>query len=140
MFKPQQAQKAWKIFKLVIKYLPMIKIKGLHIQKSLHGCIIALMLLLNSISSEPIRILLFKLRTIITSVLSITNTMISNSLKIFKREISLSPSLSQIPPLLFRIRSIKKDMDCILPLPKQLISTSLIMNTMDNQKILLRWY
>ena len=123
---------------MVIKYLPMIKIKGLHIQKSLHGCIIALMLLLNSISSEQIRILLFKLLTIITLVLSITNTLISNLPKILKREISLSPSLSQIPPLLFRIRSIKKGMDCILPLPKQLISTSLIMNTTDNQKTLLR--
>ena len=116
----------------------MIKIKGLHIQKSLHGCIIALTSLLNSISSEPIRILLFKLRTIITSVLSIISTMISNLPKILKREISLSPSLSQIHPLLFRIRSIRKDMDCILPLPKQLISTSLIMNTTDNQKTLLR--
>jgi hypothetical protein len=140
LFKLLQVQKAWEIFKLVIKYLPMIKIKGLHIQKLLHGCIIALTLLLNSISSEPTRILLFKLRTIITSVLSITNTMISNSPRILKREISLSPSLSQIPPLLFRIRSIKKGMDCILPLPKQLISTSLIMNTMDKQKTLLKWY
>ena len=140
MFKPLQGQRAWEIFKLVIKYLPMIKIKGLLIQKLLHGCIIVLMLLLNSISSKPIRILLFKLLTIITLVLSITSTMISNSPRILKREISLSPSLSQIPPLLFRIRSIKKGMDCILPLPKQLISTSLITNTTDKQKTLLRWY
>ena len=118
----------------------MIKIKDLHFQKSLHGCIIAQMLLLNSISSKLIKIPLFKLQTIITLVLSIIITMISNLLKIFCQEISLSLSHSQIYPPLYKIRSIKKDMDFIHLLPKQLIFISITMSTMDNQIILLRWF